>query len=131
MKNLGKIAKAVIGGVCCVSLLSITAFAGTTMTSFSTTVGKINGNGYTTYQTKTTTGASPHLKCTNTGGYNVDVRCNSSSASGSWYRNAKKGTDAYLTCTNNHTSGTSERLQFSNDLTTLVDTQCEGTWASN
>lgn len=55
--------------------MGITALAGTEFEFYDTTVGKVNGNGYTGFQTKITTGAAADLYSYIVGGnYEVDVR---------------------------------------------------------
>lgn len=113
-------------------LFAATAFAGTTSTSYNTTVGKFNGSGYSDYQTKTTGGANGWIDSTQVGGdYVVDVRMNSSAGNGSWLRNLDDGTSAALPGSSKQTAGSSIRLKFSNDLTTPVNVQVKGSWKSN
>ncbi|MCI9188157.1 MAG: hypothetical protein HFH84_00740 [Lachnospiraceae bacterium] len=119
----------------CLATLSLTAMAGNTYTSYDTTVGRFNGNGYSGTQTKETSGANGRIKSTSVGGgYSVDVRMQKSngSASGGWYRNLKSSTDTDYSVDGHvdQKHGDSVRLQFSNDLTTSVDVQVTGTWIS-
>lgn len=108
------------------------AYAGTTYKEFSTTVGKANGNGYTAFQKKTTTGADADLKTTNTGGYEMDVRMvDENGTVGAWKRDIVANRSYKVPGHQLHLKNYNARLQFSNDLTTLVDTQAEGTWRSN
>ncbi|WP_228275662.1 hypothetical protein [Gracilibacillus oryzae] len=48
---------------------------------------------------------------------------------GPWARDVKAGDSRKLT--NGHNAGNKVRLHFSNDITTRVDTQAKGSWASN
>lgn len=106
------------------------AEAGTSYTSYSTSVGKFNGNGYTAYQTKTTTGATGNLRSTSVGGkYTVDARMQASSGTGSWVRSVNSNETRNLS--NSVSKGSSARVQFSNDLSTPVAVQVSGTWRSN
>lgn len=108
------------------------AYAGTTYKSFSTTVGKINGSGYTAYQKKATTGKDADLKTTNTGGYEMDVRMiDENGTVGAWKRDIVANHTYKVPGHQLHLEDYNARLQFSNDATTLVDTQAEGTWRSN
>lgn len=104
--------------------------ASTTYSSYDTTVGKFNGSGYTGYQTKTTSGAYGNLKSSSVGGsYTVDARMQASSGTGSWVRSVTDNDTRNLP--NSVPSGTSARVQFSNDITTPVDVQVTGSWRSN
>lgn len=50
-------------------------YAGTSYKKYSTTVGKFNGNGYTSYQIKSTSGANGSLNSEHVGAdYVVDVQ---------------------------------------------------------
>ena len=113
-------------------MFSTVAFAGTTYSHYETTVGKINGSGYSGYQTKVTSGANGILKSTSVGGnYTVDARMSSSCGNGAWLRNVDDGTVEYLDSPVTQVSGCSVRCQFSNDITTPVDVQVIGDWKSN
>ncbi|MBC6308863.1 hypothetical protein HCJ66_04755 [Listeria sp. FSL L7-1582] len=103
--------------------------AGTTKVNYSTTVGKLNGSGYTGYQAKTTAGTKADLYSLKTGNYNVDVRTTSSGSNGTWSRDVNNATTRQLS--NSHNKGTNVRLQFSNDITTTVNVQASGSWRSN
>lgn len=78
-----------------ISILSLgilgisTVQAGTASSGYNTTVGKLNGKGYTGYQTKSISGANGHLKSKKVGGdYFVDARMiNSNGTAGGWRRN--------------------------------------------
>lgn len=127
-----KITKTIAIASMAVMMLGTTAFAGSTFSSYSTTVGKFNGNGYSSYQTKEIDGANGAISSTSVGGgYEVDVRMNSSVGSGSWTRDLKSGTEAALPGYYKQVSGTKVRAQFSNNITTPVDVQVTGSWASN
>lgn len=132
MKKL-KVTKVIAIGLCCVTLLGITALAGTKFEFYDTTVGKVNGNGYTGFQTKVTTGAAADLYSYIVGGnYEVDVRqIDTKGNNGSWCRNVVDDQDRFVDGHSGHTAGSSVRLQFSNNLTTVVDIQVQGQWASN
>ena len=125
--------KKIIATLMLVFILGTVVYAGTTYVDYSTTVAALNGNGYTAYQTKTTTGASARLYSASVGGdYEVDARMiDSSGSAGDWYRNLGDGEWAYIDGSPYQLSGDSVRIQFSNDLTTLVDVQVTGSWKSN
>ncbi|MFT4167230.1 MAG: hypothetical protein QM650_18500 [Microlunatus sp.] len=108
------------------------AVAGTSYSNFSTTVGKLNGNGYTGTQTKSGTGTNGNITTSQVGGsYQVDARLQKSngSSSGSWKKNLDDGDSASLP--NSISSGSSTRVNLNNDLTTPVDVQVTGKWRSN
>jgi hypothetical protein len=123
--------KTIVVSLCCCMILGGTALAGMTHEAYSTTVGKINGNGYTNTQTKAY--LLPGWVETEYvgGGYEVDARmqCPSSGEVGSWCRDLATNDSADLG--NTIGVGKAVRVQFSNDLTTLVDVQVSGEWASN
>ena len=107
------------------------AVAGNSAENFSTTVGKLNGSGYTGNQVKATTGAASALTTTFVGGgYNVDARVQYSdgTSSGAWARQLASGTGAWLF--NSHLNSRKVRVQLSNNLSTRVDVQVRGNWAS-
>ncbi len=106
------------------------AEAGTTYTSYNTTVGKFNGSGYTGYQTKASSGTYGNLRSTSVGGkYTVDARMQASSGTGSWVRSVNSNQVRNLP--NSVARGSKARVQFSNDLTTPVNVQVTGSWRSN
>lgn len=107
------------------------AQAGTTYSSYSTTVGSYNGSGYTSYQTKATSGAYGNLSSSVVGGsYTVDARMTSpSGGTGSWVQSV--GDNDSRSLPNSIAKGSSARVQFSNDLTTPVNVQVSGSWRSN
>lgn len=115
-------------------LFGSSVYAGTTMKDYSTTVGRFNGSGYTSYQTKTYTNEKGKLYSNSVGGnYTVDVRmCSSTGKKASWVRDVDDNT-TYAIPTNKDSikAGNSVRLEFSNDLTTPVRVQVEGKWMSN
>lgn len=115
-------------------LFGSSVYAGTSMESYSTTVGKFNGSGYTSYQTKTYTIDKGELYSNAVGGnYNVDVRmCSSANKKAKWIRDVDDNT-TYEIPTNSKEikAGNNVRLEFSNDLTTPVKVQVEGKWKSN
>lgn len=104
--------------------------AGTSYSSYNTTVGAFNGSGYTGYQTKTNSGTYGNLISGTVGGsYTVDARMQASSGTGSWVRSVTD--NDYRSLPNSVPSRTSARVQFSNDLITPVNVQVSGTWRSN
>jgi len=112
---------------------SIMAFAGGTYSNYNTTVGKLNGSGYTGYQIKSINGAAANLNSEVVGGnYTVDVRMQDSNGSvGDWSRDVNDNDSRLVDGSSQQIAGDSVRLQFSNDLTTAVDVQVSGTWKSN
>ncbi|WJY26568.1 hypothetical protein [Sporosarcina trichiuri] len=123
--------KMVVGFLAFVLLISGGALtkAGTAFTSYNTTVGKFNGSGYTSYQTKAKSSADGYLNSATVGGnYQVDARMNSSSGTGPWVR-IDDNRSYFLI--NSVKSGAAARVQFSNDLSTPVSVQVTGTWSSN
>src|SRR3712207_1377102 len=70
-----------------IMMMTSTAMAGTSYSRYNTSVGRLNGNGYTGYQKKSISGANGYIKSASVGGhYVVDVRMNSSSGHGVWVR---------------------------------------------
>ena len=131
-KLRNKILKAATLGCAAVMMFSTVAWAGTSYSGYNTTVGRFNGSGYSGYQTKSIAGANGYIKSTKVGGdYVVDVRMNSSAGNGAWLRNVGDNTSDYVPGKSTQLNGTSVRLEFSNDITTPVNTQVEGTWKSN
>ena len=113
-------------------LVGSAAYAGTTATYYSTVVGKFNGCAYTSYQTKAVSGKNGYINSNTVGGkYKVDVRMESSSASGDWLRNVSDGTKEEIKAHSKHTKGSQIRLKFSNDALTPVSVAVDGEWKSN
>lgn len=110
-----------------------TAFAGTAYSNYSTTVGRLNGSGYTSYQRKAISGANGNLNSRLVGGnYVVDARMQEKNgASGAWTRNITDNTFYELDSHVNHSKGDSVRVHFSNDWNTPVNVQVAGSWRSN
>ena len=89
--------------------------AGTSYTSYNTTVGRFNGNGYSQYQTKAIGGANGYILSGVVGAnYTVDVRMNCSKGNASWLRDLDDNQSKYLPGYYKQTAGESIRLQFSN-----------------
>ncbi|MBD7965096.1 hypothetical protein [Fictibacillus norfolkensis] len=123
---------AIVGVMSIAAAVSVSA--GTTYSSYSTTVGAFNGDGYTSYsQTKTTSGANGYVKSSTVGGnYVVDVRMQDAQGnSGDWARNLGDGDGLVLDGHINHIKGDAMRLHFSNDFDTSVNVQVSGSWKSN
>lgn len=113
-------------------MMTSAAMAGTSYSKYNTTVGRFNGNGYTDYQTKATSGANGYIKSTKVGGdYVVDVRMNSSSGNGSWVRDLDDNDNRSLSGSAKMKKGCSVRAHFSNDWNTPVAVQVIGQWKSN
>lgn len=129
--------KKVFAGIvatCTVLAMGVTmVYAGTTYESYSTTVGRVNGSGYTDYQSKTTNGANGDLSSTYVGGdYTVDARMQEDDGTaGAWTRdvddNERRDLDGHV----DHKAWDSVRVQFSNDFFTFVNVQVKGKWRSN
>lgn len=108
------------------------AYAGTSYVSYSTTVGKLNGNGYTSYQTKASTGTDGTLRSSSVGGSHVvDARmqAKSGSGTGAWARGVNDGETRTLK--NSVGKGGGARVHFSTNWNTRVDVQVSGSWRSN
>ncbi|MGY5765147.1 hypothetical protein ACXET9_08100 [Brachybacterium sp. DNPG3] len=122
------IASVMLGLVMCGGMGA--AYAGTSYKSFSTTVPRINGSGYTSYQTKSISNANVQILSLTVGGdHVVDARVQGPYfGSSSWKRNLGDGKN--INFTNKFKKGESVRLQFSNDLLTLQELQVEGKWRS-
>lgn len=113
-------------------LIGSTAYAGSEMKYYSTVVGRFNGSGYSNYQTKAVSGKNGYISSYTVGGrYKVDVRMQTSSASGEWLRNVTDGTKETVKAHSKHTKGSQIRLKFSNDITTPVTVEVDGEWKSN
>lgn len=117
------------------SLLSCTVFAASGLSAWCIVPG-INGSAYSEDSAvKETTGSSAYIyDATVGGGYEVDVRqyCSSNKVTGAWTRNLSTVNNAaYVEGTTRMLAGNTVCLQFSNDLTTLVDVEVNGTWNSN
>lgn len=119
----------------CLSTLGISALAGNSFTSYNVTVGRVNGSGYTSNQSKATSGANGRIVSTSVGAdYTVDARMQKSdgTANGSWYRSLGDNQDTGYSVDGHadQKAGNSVRIQFSNDLLTLVNVQVTGQWMS-
>ncbi|WP_243388160.1 hypothetical protein [Bacillus kexueae] len=113
---------------------SFNVYASTSWKSYSTTVGKYNGSGYTGYDhVKSSSGANGQVKSSSVGGdYVVDVRMQDAQGnSGDWARNLGDNETLTLDGHKNHIKGDSMRLHFSNDWNTPVNVQVSGTWRSD
>lgn len=112
---------------------SVVTYAGTAYVSYNTTVGRLNGSGYTGYQSKSVSGANGDLRSGSVGGsYVVDARIiDSAGHVGSWTRNIGDNGNYVLDGNVKHTSGDRVRVQFSNDWNTPVNVQVTGSWRSN
>lgn len=113
---------------------SASAFAGTSLEGYETTVGKFNGNGYTGYDhVKSVDGANGSLNSHYVGGsYKVDARMQDGAGNdGDWSRNLSDDTSHTLDGHKYHLEGDSMRVQFSNDFNTSVDVQVNGNWSSD
>ncbi|EHJ02187.1 hypothetical protein CDLVIII_5719 [Clostridium sp. DL-VIII] len=122
---------AIILGMALISS-SVTAFA-SSYGSYNTTVGKIAGYGYSGYLQQITTGASPSVDSTYVGGdYLVSVRAQDDNGNtGSWTSDLGDDTCCYLSVSNKFLKDDNVRLQFKNNLSTTVNVQVSGTWATH
>lgn len=104
--------------------------AGTSWSEYNTTVPRLNGSGYTGYQTKASSGTYGELNSDVVGGsYTVDARMQATSGTGSWVRSITD--NDYRNLPNSVPKGLSARVEFSNDITTPVNVQVSGKWRSN
>lgn len=102
--------------------------AGTSYESYNVDVPPFNGSANTNNQTKSTTDARADLQVS-TLGKAVDARVRSSDGgTGNWARVSTTGT---ITLPNSVESGDVAHVQFSNDLTTIVNVRVAGEWRSN
>ena len=126
-----KIAKIFLTALVFILLSGTAVLAGTSSTGYKTIVGKLNGYGFSGYQTKTYTGNSGVLYSSLVGGaYVVDVRMDGI-YDGAWVRDVNDYQTRTLPSTSGQTSGSSIRLKFSNDWNTSVDVLVSGSWQSN
>ena len=126
-----KISKVLLTAFIFVLLSGTAVFAGTTATMYNTVVARLNGSGYTPYQTKAYTGYSGVLYSeTVGGGYVVDARMEGAS-DGAWIRDVNDWQTRTLPSTSSQTAGSSIRVQFSNDWNTPVNVYVVGDWKSN
>lgn len=130
MKKLKLVAAATVVSALLVAG-GVSANAGTAYEAYETTVGRVYGSGYTSYQTKASSQAKAYLVSTNVGSnYSVKARTNGSSGSGSWTGYVvDDNTSHYLS--SETPKGNTERVQFRNKLTTYVSVQVTGKWKSN
>lgn len=121
----------VFGAICVFG--STMVYAGTSYVGYSTTVGRFNGSGYTSYQTKSISGANGGLSSGSVGAdYVVDARMQEyDGPAGAWTRDVDDNTYYDLDGHVEHKSGDSVRVQFSNDWNTPVQVQVSGSWKSN
>lgn len=124
-----KIKKVVIALLAVFSLSGgIIASAGTSYGGYSVVVGKFNQSTKTSAQTKTYAGKAANLKVT-TLGRALDARAYAEKGgTGNWVRISTTGT---YNLPNNISAKDATRIQFSTDLTTLVNVAVKGTWRSN
>jgi len=107
-------------------------YAGTRYEGYNTTVGRLNGSGYTGSQTKVTSGANGMLISKYVGGdYRVDARMIDNDDEGAWEYNIGDWDVRSLDGHKYHAAGDSVRVEFSNDWDTWVNVQVEGNWLSN
>lgn len=110
-----------------VCLGTTSAVAGTSFREYSTTVGKFNGKGYTSYQTKSYSDKAGDLRSSSVGGnYKVDARM---IPEGVGISGVTDNSEYKLNT--NLDSGKSARVELNNGVFTRVDVQVSGTWRSN
>ncbi|NWN98250.1 MAG: hypothetical protein HLX45_12165 [Bacillus sp. (in: Bacteria)] len=103
--------------------------AGTSYSGYDVIVPGFNSSAFTDNQTKKTSNASADLKVS-TLGKAMDARAQSySGGTGAWVRISTVGGPFKLP--NKIKSGKSTRVEFSSDLTQLVDAKVKGQWRSN
>ncbi|MGX4667946.1 hypothetical protein JNUCC74_01840 [Cerasibacillus sp. JNUCC 74] len=102
--------------------------AGTSYESYNVDVPRMNGSANTNNQTKSKTDARADLKVS-TLGKALDARVRSSDGgTGKWVRVSTTGT---FTLPNSVKKGKKAHVQFSNDLSTIVNVRVAGSWRSN
>lgn len=107
------------------------AMAGTSYSSYNTTVGAWNGNGYTGSQTKATAAATGTLKSAVVGGsYTLTAWMQTTGGQDQQQVNYIDDNTTY-NLPNNVAKGVTVRVHFRNGLVTPVDVQTSGTWRSN
>lgn len=108
---------------------SVSAYAGTYMEEFSTTVPRFNGSGYTKYQKKVLSSMDADVQIDYVGGdYVVDARLVSNNRKSDWVKDIDDGMYFYIP--NTVQEGKRCRVEFSNDWDTPVNVQVEGEWRS-
>lgn len=110
-----------------------TAWAGTNLTSYNTTVAGVGGFGYTGQQTKATHGATGLLISSTVGGnYEVSARMHSLTTGnyGTWTGYVVTDGSSH-NLLNHHANGDKVRVQFKNRPQTSVSVQVSGMWKSN
>lgn len=126
-----KITRILLGSALFILLSGSAVYAGTTATAYTSMVARLNGSGYTPYQTKAYTGYNGVVYSEAVGaGYVVDARMEGSS-DGAWIRDLNDNQTRSLPSNSNQTAGSSIRLQFSNDWNTPVNVVVSGSWKSN
>lgn len=109
------------------------AWAGTNLVTYDTVVGGLGHYGYTSQQTKSTTGAAGLLLSSSVGGdYVVTARMESVTTNnyGTWTGFVvNDGTSHNLY--NSHAKNNKVRVEFKNHLQTLVNVRVQGSWKSN
>lgn len=108
------------------------ANAGNSWQGYDTIVGRLNGSGFTSTQTKAASDRRSNVDVRTVGGsYAVDFRAQRSDGarSSSWVRNVRGGWSGGVN--NTVKRGEAIRIQFSNKLSTPVDVRVTGRWRSN
>lgn len=124
-----KIKALILTGVLATGALGSSVAYARNIENFSTTVGRLNGSGYTENLTKVNSNQA--AICHNSsigGGYKMDVRVQryNGTQSGSWVR---LSSGARISLPNKIGANLSTRLHFSNDITTPVNVQVSGSWS--
>lgn len=124
-----KTKKVIVSLLALVSLSGgIAASAGTAYEDYGVIVGKFNQSKKTLSQTKRYAGRRASLKVS-TLGKALDARAYAKKGgTGKWVRVATTGT---FSLPNDISARDSTRIQFSNDLTTVVNVKVSGSWRSN
>lgn len=112
-------------------LSGVSAWAGTSYSSYSTTVASFGGYGYTAYQTKANANSAADLSSTVVGAnYVLSARTNSTEGVGTWTGYVVNDNTTHKLA-NSLRKGASVQAQFKNRPQTAVAVQASGSWRSN
>ena len=124
---MNKVKILLMAGIISVGAIGSSVVYAASTSSYSTTVGRVNGDGYTGSLTKSISNQAAKCYSKIGGGYGMDVRVQrtNGSQSGNWVR-INSGHTVELP--NKIGANLSTRLHFSNDIGTLVNVQVSGRW---
>lgn len=130
-KGDGEMKKRVAGLALAMGLMATASMvqAGTSYSGYDIILPRGNEVNYTPQQTKAATNVSADLKVTILGKANDARAYSPSGGTGPWVRIASLTSGTKLP--NTIDKGDATRVQFSSDLTTLVDSRVKGEWRSN